>query len=91
MEQREEARPSRFKNIEVKPSLLALVTEKEMRSALQKVSEMSIADKDKYSKQIMQAYEQPLLEIGFNRESYGWEIAQTILSAINMSIFGRTY
>jgi len=77
--------------VEVKPSLLALVSEKEMRTALQKVQEMSVADRDKYSRDIMKAYAQPLLEIGFPQESYGWEIAQTILSAVNYAVFGRTY
>lgn len=78
-------------SVEVKPSLLALVSEKEMRLALQKVTEMSVSDKDKYCRPIMKAYANPLTEIGFSEGSFGYEIAQTILAATNMAIFGRSY
>ena len=74
-----------------KPSLLALANPVEMRASLQRIAQMSDVDKDKYTERFMQAYADPLREAGFEKGSLGYEIAQTILGALNLAIFDRCY
>lgn len=74
---------------EVKPSLLSLVNKDEMRRSLGIITDMPTPERKKYAARIMGAYSESLLEVGFDEKTHGYHVAELILCAMNMAIFGR--
>lgn len=74
-----------------KPSLLALVSQSEMRQSLKRVGEMTDHQRQAYAARFMEKYHEPLLEAGIFTESKDARIAEIVLCAVNSAIFDKVF
>jgi hypothetical protein len=74
---------------EERPSLLALINQNEMRRALKHVIETDEATRRLITAKFMPQYDNPLLEAGFPKDSFGYKMAEIVLAAVNYAIFER--
>lgn len=79
------------KPLDDRPSINALVSQREFRQSLKRISEMSDEERNKYSSRFMKTYEDALGEIGFPKDSVGYKNFVLALATMNHSIFDRTY
>jgi hypothetical protein len=78
-------------SLDDKASISALVSTTEMRLSLRRITEMHEGERKKYAKRFMRQYEEPLTEAGFAPDSFGYHIAELVLSSFNHALFDRTY
>jgi hypothetical protein len=77
------------KVLESKPSLLSLVSQNQMRLSLKRITEMPEAERKRYASRIMPTYSDPLREVGFDEDSFGYRVSEIILCAVNQAVFER--
>jgi hypothetical protein len=82
---------AQVKSLQDKPSLLALVTQTEMRQSLKRIAGMTDAQRQAYASRFMDRYREPLTEAGILTESKDYRIAEILLAAVNHGIFDRSY
>lgn len=86
-----EAQSRSNKQVEDKPSILALVNTREFRQSLKRIAEMMPDQRTKYASRFMEKYQAPLFEIGFDKESVGYRMFEMALATIQHAMFERNY
>lgn len=78
-------------SLDDKPSIVALVNASEFRRSLKRITEMSEAERKRYSARFMREYQDPLTEVGWTEASFGYRIAEIVLSTMCHAIFDKSY
>lgn len=73
------------------PTIATLVNTQEFRRSLLRMNAMSHSDRTKYASKFMSAYQDPLLECGFDKDSLEYEAVELALAAFQHGLFDRSY